>query len=84
LRPRQFFKIWTRKEAEAKLSGEGLAALEAAPFAEKPLQSTCEELPVAGDYAAHLALSEARLQVKLLHWSPDWQESSATAYNPSR
>jgi 4'-phosphopantetheinyl transferase len=67
-RPRQFFHLWTRKEAEAKLSGEGLASFDSF----KALQSLTFELPVAEGYAAHLALAENRFQIKLMHWSPDW------------
>jgi 4'-phosphopantetheinyl transferase len=71
-RARQFFHLWTRKEAEAKLSGEGLASFDGGDQDQWPLNTQAFELPIGPGFAAHLALAESRFQIKLMHWSPDW------------
>jgi 4'-phosphopantetheinyl transferase len=69
----QFFHLWTRKEAEAKLSGEGLASFDGGGVNEWPLNCAAFELPVGPSFAAHLALAESHFKIKIMHWSPDWQ-----------
>jgi 4'-phosphopantetheinyl transferase len=70
LRQRQFFSIWTRKEALAKLSGEGLAALDR--WMPGHPQALAHELPLGETCLGHVATHDPRVQVSLLHWAPDW------------
>jgi 4'-phosphopantetheinyl transferase len=78
-RLRTFYQIWTALEARLKLSGVGLAGLAELRQGGHGSAAWVEELSLAPDLAASLALDRAPSWVRRMRWDP---ESAAVMPSP--
>ena len=72
LMPKKFFSIWTRKEAETKLTGRGLAGFDELTGSKRGAPKVVLELPVPAGFSAHLAVERGAYEIKVINWAPDW------------
>ena len=64
-KPAEFFRLWTRKEARVKLSGQGLLQ----PEDDSAAAANFVEIPAGDGYCACLATSQPGLDVELIRWA---------------